>query len=58
MEDEVCYITKNEAIDVFTDDCKHYPNKHFRTDPDIDPMERYWPLYKEKEELKAQGLYK
>lgn len=57
-EDVVCYITKNEAIDILTDDCEYYPDKHFRTNPDIDPMERYWPLYKEKEELKNQGLYK
>lgn len=50
-KDVVCYLTKNEAVEVFNNDC--YPNKHFRINPDLDPLTRYWPLYEEKGEDEA-----
>lgn len=54
-EDVVCYLTKNEAVEVFENDC--YPDKHFRVNPDLNPLERYWSLYEEKEKMKREGIF-
>lgn len=55
IEDVVCYLTKNEAVKVFENDC--YPDKHFRVNPDLNPMKHYWPLCEEKEKMKREGVF-